>query len=150
MTTENGYPLYAIRNRDYPEPPEALWARIMDHRAHPIGAGDVSEVKDEAEGVWIETQPTVITTVEILESAAPTRLVRRLSDAEGLMAGDETLTIAATETGCRVEVARDLRVRRGVKGWIAQKMARAFAGVGAGIANYLETLDPPEEEEPAP
>ena len=119
-----------------------LWPKLLDYKAHPMAARmakGIEPLPDEnGLPVWLESLGATTVRVRTVESEAPVRIVREMSDSVVPMTARAVIELEEREGGCRVRMSNDIMIRRGT--WhvpVFRLMMTVFCGVQGGIKAYL-------------
>jgi uncharacterized protein YndB with AHSA1/START domain len=126
----------ATRMAKYRQPPEAIWAAITDVDAMPSWREGLQSVKHlpERNGlpVYVEVSNDGEIPMETVESSAPRRLVRRISDPQLPFGGTWTFEIRPASDGATLRVTEN--------GYIRNPLFRFLARFVFGYAGQMESF----------
>jgi len=126
----------ATRMGRYRQPPEAIWTALADVDAMPSWREGLKSVKrlPDRNGLPVHVEVTNDGEIpmETVESNAPRRLVRRISDAKLPFGGTWTFEIAATAQGATLRITED--------GYVTNPLFRFMARFVFGYTGQMESV----------
>jgi hypothetical protein len=132
----------ASRTLALPQPPHIVWQTISDFANSPKWNSEVRRVERlpdrNSHEVWLEEgSRSMKITLETIESVAPRKLVRRITDENLPFGGSwEYIITPTTEGGSQLTITE----RGKVKNPFFRFMSRFIFGHAATIENYLKAL----------
>lgn len=130
----------ATRSARFTQPPEAVWAAITDVAAYPSWRTDVTKVDSlpaqDGHARWVEDAGGQRITYEVVESAAPRRLVVRIADRGLPFGGRWTYQITPADGGSELRITENGEVYNP----LFRFMSRFIFGHGATMEQYLSGL----------
>jgi hypothetical protein len=123
------------RTTELRQTPDVVWQTITDYANIPAWHREIVKVEKlpdrDGHEVWRETyKGSYPITMETTEAAAPSRLVRHITDEKGPFTGRWEFALAEMEGGCRITITEH--------GDIANPFFRFMARLFMNPATYLE------------